>query len=156
MKYSKVYELRWSSYSLWHRCCLHLQKVQETPIVGRRSVLQGEAPIYQGTQYHIPEGGVRCFQCLICNHTFTEKPGLAVVQCSISSGNIHWRILELGNTAGCYTSNVNFRFRDVNVGAHVCYGAFTWHRVAHSARSCITHDRYFRTAACCPSAVSRS
>lgn len=99
---------------------MHLQRVQETPVVGSRNFLQGEAPIYQDTRHHIPEGGVRCFQCLVCNHTFTEKPGLAVVQCSISSGNIHGGILELGNTAGCYTTNVNFRFRNVNVGARVC------------------------------------
>lgn len=120
MEFSQVYEFRCSPYSLWHRCCMHLQRVQETTVVGSRNFLQGEAPIYQGTRHHITEGGVRCFQCLVCNHKFTEKLGLPVVQRSISSRNIHWGILELGNTAGCYATNENFRFRNVNVGAHVC------------------------------------
>lgn len=73
---------------------------------------------------------------------FAEKHGLAVVQCNISSGNIQWGILELENTASCYTSNVNFRFRNVNVGGHVCYIAVIRHRVAHSAQSYVTHSRY--------------
>jgi len=68
MKYSQVYEFRRSPYSLWHRCCL-----QETAVVGSRRLLQGEATVYQGTRHHIPEGRVRWFQCLVCNHTFRRE-----------------------------------------------------------------------------------